>query len=223
MPTAAKRLDLHQLVMKRGRLIARAKGQVVQTTDAQKSLNLVKSGYVKRYLIKNDGSLGVDLIYGPGDVFSLTLVFKSIFNQKILDSQEVYYYQAVTDVDLYVLSTDELVELIKKDPLLYKDLLNEAGKRMTSATQGLENMSMKSSYKRVAHQLAYYARRFGRKTPAGVMIIPVLTHQDIADILSLTRETVSVCMMRLRRKKLIKTNTNILIPDLDKLTEEAYS
>ncbi len=221
--TSAKRVDLHRLIMKQGRIITRSKGQVVQTTDAQKSLNLVKSGYVKRYLIKNDGSLGVDLVYGPGDIFSLTLVFRAIFKQKILDSQEVYYYQAMSDVELYTLNVDELLDLIERDPLLYRDLLDEAGRRMTSATQGLENMSMKSSYKRVAHQLAYYARRFGRKTTEGVVITPVLTHQDIADVLSLTRETVSVCMMRLRRKKLIKSTTNIVIPDLDKLTEEAYS
>lgn len=222
MVLAKTQSELHKLMTKKGRLTKRSKGQIVQTTDAQKSLNLVKTGYVKRYLINNDGTLGVDLIYGPGDIFSLTLVFKALFDRVILDSPEVYYYEAMCPTEIYTLEMEELVEMVDKDPMLYRDLLNESGKRMTSATQGLENVSMKNAYKRVAHQLAYYSRRFGHRSKSGTKILPPLTHQDIADILSLTRETVSVCMMKLRRKGLIKASRQIVIPDIDKLLEEAF-
>ena len=218
-------ISLHTLMAKKGRLIQQSRKQVIQTSDGQKSLFLVESGYIKRYLIRNDGSLSTDLIYGPGDIFSLMLVFRTFFEREILDSPEIYYYEAITDdVKMYALNTDELAASVQQYPILYKDLLNEAGKRMTYETHGLENISMKDAYKRVTHQLAYYAKHFGEKTGNKTTIIPPLTHQDIADILSLTRETVSTCMTRLRKKGLIKIkDRQIVVEDLEKLSEEAFS
>jgi CRP/FNR family transcriptional regulator len=94
---------------------------------------------------------------------------------------------------------------------------------MTYLTHGLENIAMKNAQKRVAHRLAYYARHFGKKEASGARILLPLTHQDVADILSLTRETVSVCMMKLRKQKLIKTGSRIIVPSIDKLEEEAFN
>src|SRR5579862_8596084 len=89
--------SLHELMATQGRLIKSNKKQVLQTSDSQRGLHLVKNGYIKRYLIKNDGSLSTDLVYGPGDIFSLLLVFRVLFDQEILDSPEIYYYEAITD------------------------------------------------------------------------------------------------------------------------------
>jgi len=209
----------------KGRLVKSTRRQVIQTSDTQRALHLVKAGYIKRYLIRNDGSLSTDLIYGPGDVFSLLLVFRALYDQEILDSPEIYYYESLTDdVELYSLSVEDLKKYVEENPILYKDLLNEAGKRMTYETHGLENISMKDAYKRVGHQLAYYAKRFGEQTDGGVKIIPPLTHQDIADLLSITRETVSTCMTRLRKNGLIDiSDRQIVVKDLDKLNEEAFN
>jgi CRP-like cAMP-binding protein len=98
-----------------------------------------------------------------------------------------------------------------------------SGKRLHSTLHGLENLTLKSSYFRVAHELLYMAQRFGEQTEKGVKILIPLTHQDLADILSLTRETVSTCMVQLREKGLITTNRNIVVKDLGKLEKEAYS
>ncbi len=218
------RKPLHELLTQKGRLFRRSKGQIIQSTEEQKTLNLVKSGFIKRYLIGNDGSLGVDLVYGPGDIFSLTLVFKVILYKQILDSPEVYYYEAMSDAELYTMDINELAKYVEEDPELYKDFFDEAGKRLTSSTNSMENITMKNSYKRVAHKLAYYAKRFGQESPSGaVQILPPLTHQDIADILSLTRETVSTCMVRLRRKGLIETKRRIIVPSIEKLEHEAFN
>jgi CRP-like cAMP-binding protein len=66
------------------------------------------------------------------------------------------------------------------------------------------------------------AERFGQKGVSGIKISVPLTHQDIGDILSLTRETVSTSMVQLRKKNLIKTNKSILVPNIEALRDEAY-
>jgi len=214
--------ELHRL-LKSGRHYKLGKKQVIQSSDDRQVLNLVKHGFIKRYMILNDGSIGVQITYGPGDVFPLTVVFKTLFNQPMYTGPETFYYDTMTEAEICSIDATTLVEEVKKNPKLYADLLQEAGLHLESCVHSLENQALKTSNKRVAHQLLYFAKHFGKNNSKGLEIEAPLTHQDLADILSLTRETVSTAMVQLRKKNLIRTNKNIIIPDLDKLEEEAYS
>ncbi|MBX4191143.1 hypothetical protein KW794_03570, partial [Candidatus Saccharibacteria bacterium] len=112
--------NLHELMTAKGRLIQQNRKQVIQTSDSQRALYLVDSGYVKRYLIRNDGSLSTDLIYGPGDVFSLMLIFRTFYDREILDSPEIYYYEAMTDdVKMYALGVEDLKKYVESSPILF--------------------------------------------------------------------------------------------------------
>lgn len=209
-------------LLQKGRQYKIPKGQVIQSTDDRRVFNLVIKGYVKRYLIGNDGSYGVQVVYGPSDMFPITLAFSAVFNREINESPETYYYEAMTDVELYTIDESTLIDAVKQNPLLYKDFFGIAGARLHSTLHGLENLTLTNSYHRVAHEVLYIARKFGEKTIKGTRIPLPLTHQDLADILSLTRETVSTAMVQLRKNKLILTNKNIIVPNLEKLEEEAH-
>lgn len=213
--------DLRQLLL-RGRQYKIPKGQIIQSTEDRRVFNLLNSGYVKRYLISNSGSYGVQVIYGPGDIFPITLAYSAIFNRAINEGPETYYYEAMTDAQIYTVDESTLKEGVEQNPILYKDLFSIAGKRLHSTLHGLENLTLSNSYHRVAHELLYMANKFGEKEKNGVKILVPLTHQDLADILSLTRETVSTSMVELRKRKLIITTKNIVIPDMDKLEAEAH-
>src|ERR1051325_6562476 len=91
---------LHQRVLS-GRTYSLGKGQNIQTTEDRRVLNLIKEGFVKRYLISNDGTLGVQIIYGPDDIFPLTLMFQALLNQDIYEGPEVFYYETMGPVELY--------------------------------------------------------------------------------------------------------------------------
>jgi CRP-like cAMP-binding protein len=215
--------SLHELFLKNGKSTLVRKAQIVQSSDDTQLPRLVTKGYVKRYLIANDGSLGVQSIYGVGDIFSLTQLFKILLNQNIYPGPETYYYETMSEAEIYSLDIDFFVEAIKSDPALYKDLFSQSGRRLRSNIYRLENLTLSSSYKRVAHQLAFLARDYGQEVKEGICIKIPLTHLDIANILSITRETVSISIAQLRKNKLIKTGRNIIVPDLEKLEDEAHS
>jgi len=210
-------------VLLKGRHYKIPKGQIIQSTDDRRVFNLVTKGYVKRYLISNEGNYGVQVIYGPGDVFPITLAYSAIFGRDINEGPETYYYEAMTELELHTVDEPDMVEHIEQNPILYKDLFAISGVRLHSTLHGLENLTLKTSYQRVAHELLYMAKKFGEKKAGETVIVVPLTHQDIADILSLTRETVSTAMVQLRKKKLISTSKSIAVPDIDKLTEEAFN
>ncbi len=204
-------------LMQNGTYYRRRKGQSIELYQDKASISLIREGYIKRYLISKDGTLGTQSIYGPGYVFPLTTALLALLDQRIYHGDETYFYEAITDVQIYSISRDELAAAAENQPLIYKEILFEAGRRLQSNIQQLENMSLKSAYQRVAHQLVFLAAQFGENTPNGTRIQIPLTHQDLADMLSLNRETVSRAISKLRERELITSDSRPIIPDLEQL------
>ncbi len=213
---------LLRVLESKGRTYKLQKGQITQTTDGRDVINLIKKGYIKRYLIANDGSTRTQVVYGPGNIYPITVAFKILLGQEIYEGPETYYYECITPVELVSVDGQGLADAVSQDKDLYKDLFFIAGRRLHYTLHGLENLALGNSYKRVAHQLFYYAQQFGHATKHGVVIDMPLTHQELGDALSLTRETVSTNMIKLRKKGLIETGQSIVVPDIDKLEAAAY-
>lgn len=211
-------------MLKEGRPLHVAKGQVFQTTDHREALTLVDRGYVKRYSITNEGNQSIQIIHGPGGLLSLTLAFRVLFDQSIYDGPEVFYYETITDAKLYTVEKEILVARFQENPGMYADLLQVCGTRLYYLVHSMENMSTHQAYNRIAHQLVFYCRKFGTKVPAGTKIMVPLTQQTIASNLNITRETVALNIKTLRDKKLIKVDRQlIVVPDVERLEEEAHA
>lgn len=208
---------LDQLLTTQGRSVKRLPGQIVLAYDDKLSVSYIKSGYVKRYLISKQGTLGVQALYGPGEFFPLTAAFVTLLDQNIYEGDEQYHYEAFTAAEIYVVSGKVLADAANHNPLIFKDVLIQAGIRLQSNIQQLENMSLKDPYSRIAHQLVFYANRFGKQMDDGIQFDLLIKQQDLADILSLSRETVTRVMTKLRAANLIKTNPKIVISDIDAL------
>ena len=199
------------------------KGEVIYASDTTNlRLFYVTSGYVKRYMIRNDGSLGVQSIYGPGDSFPLTPVFKALLGKSIYTGPEIHYYETMCGTELTSIPVEELKRLAEQNQDVYKDLLIISANRLTFNIQQLENLGLATFYNRVAHQLVFFARKFGEKTQEGTKILVPVTQQDIANTLGATRETVSICIAQLRKNGLIDTRTDLIVKDVEKLENEAF-
>ncbi len=207
---------LYELI-RSGRHYQLPRGQVVNAFDDVAKLNLIDSGYIQRYLITKEGNKGIQVLYGPGDIFPLTPVYKSVFQMDIYSGPEEYYYEAMTPLSIYSIAQEDLKGAVDKNPLLYKDLFYAAGLRLNSYIHRLESMSLRAATRKIAHQLAYLATIFGSENSHGTTITIPLTHKNIADILNLARETVTLCMSRLEEKGLIEADKHIIVKDLERL------
>ncbi len=210
-------------VLSSGKLLRYNKGETVTSTHDPNAVHLVLKGFIKRYNISNDGSLGVQIIYGPQDIFSLTKTFRVLRSFELYDGPENYYYTAMCDVQVYSYDLTSLLERVTAEPVLYGELFCEAGHHLKSCVNTIENISLRNSYSRVAHELLFLARQFGVKTEKGMQITVPLTHQDIAGILGTTRETVTMAIVKLRNKDIIDNLRQITVLDINKLAVESYS
>lgn len=210
--------SLHAL-LQAGNSYTLPKGQIVHALDDYSRFSCIATGYVKRYIITNEGNKSVQLIYGPGHVFPLAPILRHIYDMDLYRGPELYYYESMTDIVVNSISFESLHKALQADKSIYTDLLYVAGTRLNSYIWRLEDTSLGNSTWRVAHQLSFLASQFGEMTETGLKIMVPITHQDLADILNLSRETVSRSIAKLRDKKLIISGQYTVIPDPAKLKD----
>lgn len=209
---------LHELMLQ-GRQHTLPKGQLVQSLSDHTNLHAIEAGYVKRYLITSDGRKSVQNLYGPGDVFPMTPVYEAAFGINVYSGPEQYYYEAVSKLTIRSLGIEHLLSALNANPLLYRDLFYAAGVRLNSYIHRMEDRSLHSSLYRIAHLLNFLGQHFGIETADGLAIQLPLTHQQISELLDLTRETVSRDMARLRERGMIDGTKNIVILDRERLVK----
>jgi CRP-like cAMP-binding protein len=208
-------------LIRSGSRIKLSKGEILFRSDDQQKLSIVDIGFIKRYMIKPDGSIGVQSIYQHYSVFPLSYVYKVVFDMNLSETDDEYYYEAMTDSEIYTLNHDIFVNELEARPELYKDLLRVSGKRLKANIHALENKALAVTYQKVAHQLHFMGLEYGIRTAAGVKIGISFTQQDLADILDATRETVSTCISQLRKKNVVVTfKGKFIIPDMENLLAE---
>lgn len=142
-----------------------------------------------------------------------------MLKQPIYQGLETYYYEAMRDTEAFIVDISKLLVAIENNPGLYRDILEMVGARLHESMHRFENQTLNSSYKKIAHHLLFLARRFGTDETEGKKIAVSLTHQDIAQLLNLTRETVTREMKKLRDQGLIIADHDIIIPDMERLEE----
>jgi len=212
---------LTQFIQDNGTEVLLNKNEVFQSSDQSPKLACLKKGYIKRYLIKADGAKSTQSIYGPGYVFPLTHAYKLLLNIELSNSNEPYYYESITPASVYAVEDKVLVNELTADPLLYKDLFIVSGERLKSNIQQLECSSLHGAYNQLAYELYCLAKLYGKDTKKGTKLLVPVTHQDLADILDSSRETVSVNISKLKQLGIIENDKHYVVTDMERLLEEA--
>ena len=209
-------------LLRSGQFIKIEKDEIIRSSEKNDRFYLLTKGYVKRYMITNDGSIDIQSFYGPGYFLPLITVFKGFFEQEIYSGPETYYYEAMTYSELYFTDISTVVAQAETDPQIYRELLMISGRRLGANIQQIENRSLRTFYNRVAHQIAFLSEVFSNRSGDMAKLKIPLTQQDLADSLSTTRETVSLCMSNLKKNNLIITGKYITVPSIKKLKKEAF-
>lgn len=208
--------------VKNSRDISIERGEMLTTTETINGAFLVESGLIKRFEIKNNGSINIHGIYGAGDFIGLSHIYNLLFNKNIYSGDETYYYETVCNSVIKRWVDESILATVKNNPNIYKELFAISGDHARSSIWLLENRGLENSRQKVAHLILYLIDRYGHKTISGSKISVSLTQQDFADILNITRETVSIAISELKAKGILSEARSIIAPDLDKLRRAAY-
>ena len=196
------------------------KGHIMSNVGEAMGVSIVERGYIKRYLITEEGNQSIQLIYGPGNIFPLTAIFSTLLGLELFDGDEIFFYEVMSNASIRSIKLTTLQDYCEQNPQIYKDLFYVSGTRFNSWIASVEMLSQGNSYRKLAHQLIYFAEEYGQTSAEGTKILIPLTNQDLAGILKLTRETISRNLSRMQQKGLVKLGKNITIVNIEKLRKE---
>lgn len=193
------------------------KGEMlIRADDDPQGIFYLKKGYVRQYTISKAGYELTLHILRPISYFPMVWAVNGTPN--------VYYFEALTPVEVGRAPRDQVVNFIKDKPTIIFELLSELIEDYAESLKRIEHLVFSDAYRRVISILLYIAKHFGEKNNKGVIVAHRFTQQDIATLTGVARETASNEMVKLEKKGLVKhVDHSILIVSIKKLELELSS
>lgn len=174
------------------------------------SVLLLVRGRIKICHITPEGKQSILAFIDPGEIFGELAIFEP--------GQRDESAETVEKSLVVLIPSGEIHQLMSESPDLSIGITKLIGLRRRRIERRLKNMLFHSNRDRLIHLLLELAESYGEATPAGVELQIKLTHQELANVIGSTRETVTVLLGELQNEKFIKLTRRIItIVDLDRM------
>jgi len=186
---------------------------LIRAGDEPSGIFYLVKGNVRQYVISKNGEEITLNIYKPGAFFPMAWAMDA--------SRNSYYFEGMNDIDAFVAPKKDVVDFVQREPEILFDLLKRVYVGVDGILSRLEFLMSGNAKQRLITVLVISAKRFGEATKGNIVITLKLTHQDLASLAGLSRETVSREMMIIKKKRLIDyTSTSITVHNIENLENE---
>jgi len=156
---------------------------LIRADDDPQGIFCLTKGYVRQYTISKTGFELSLQILKPISYFPMVWAVNGTPN--------VYYFEALTPVQVGRAPRDQVVNFIKDKPAVIFKLMSELLEDYAETLARMENLVFSDAYRRVISVLLYIAKHFGEKNKKGIIVQHRFTQQDIATLTGVARETAS--------------------------------
>ena len=158
---------------------------------------IVLSGVFKAYRLGNFGEEQVVGFRTVGDMFPETWIFGKT-------SSAIYYYEALEDSEVLTIEKPVLLNLINTNPEIKDRVFDYVTTGYTGLLMQITALEQSRAAEKLLLMMYYLMFRYGKQTTAGVYKVELrLTHTTLGSLMGLTRETTTMELGRLKRKKVI--------------------
>lgn len=198
--------DLESLISVATRRKYPKDGVIFFEHDVGDALFLILSGRVKVTILSDDGREIILAMLSDGDFFG---------EMSLLDNEPRSATAiALQETEMVVLHQRDFLSIVEKRPRVLINLLSVLSSRLRKANQQIGNLALHDVYGRVARILLEMASEDGTRQPDGRVAFRRPTHQEIANMIGATRETVSRMISDLHRQGFIEiSGKNVIIQD----------
>lgn len=176
---------------------------ILRSYERPSGVFFLKKGYARLYTVSQDGSELTFIIYKPEDFFPITWA--------ITDLPVEYSIDAITPIEAWIAPQHKFQDFIKEQPEILYELTGRIVIRLSGLLQRMEQIVFGNAHAKVASILHICAERFGEKQKDGIVIQVPLTHKDIAFLIGIARETVSVEMKKFEKRGIIGKSGGLLV------------
>ncbi|UCC49189.1 MAG: Crp/Fnr family transcriptional regulator [Gemmatimonadota bacterium] len=127
---------------------------------------------------------------------------------------------AAESSELLSVDTVAVRDLLDRDSALARHLLKHAAQVMTHMEERIKMLAFLDVPSRLAGTILWLADRYGVSVDGGVEVPYWFTHQEMADLIGSTRETVTTVLAEFKRDRLLDSrNHHFVVLDRRALTE----
>lgn len=175
--------------------------------DLGDALFLILSGRVKVTILSDDGREIILAVLTDNDFFG---------EMSLLDNEPRSATAiALAETEMAVLHQRDFLSIVEKRPRVLINLLAVLSSRLRKANHQIGNLALHDVYGRVARILLEMASESGNRQEDGRVTFRRPTHQEIANMIGATRETVSRMISDLHRQGYIEiSGKNVIIHDV---------
>lgn len=192
------KLNADELVQLESRCRSRsfdARSPVYLPSQPADSMFLLISGMVKVCNLTSDGKQSILAFVEPGELFGEWALFES--------EQRDEYVEAVEKSTVLIIPATEVRDLMTANHDVSIALNTMIGRRRHLVERRLKNLLFLSNRDRLIHLLLDLAEQFGFHGCDGIGLRIKLAHQEIANLMGSTRETVTILLGQLKSEGMI--------------------
>jgi CRP-like cAMP-binding protein len=169
--------------------------------DPLTAVHLIREGYLKAYTILDSGDTRTMFILGPGDIFPIAFSLTMDWN----DYQIRYFYQSLTDAVLLLVDHEQFRKTVESDPKMTSAYMSYMSASNQAIMKQLEAMKRKTAKDKIMLLLPYLVDKIGKEIRPHIHKLQLkMSHQEIADLSGITRETTSALLKELEEEGVIK-------------------
>lgn len=172
--------------------------------DLPQGIYYLKKGFAKLSSVSSEGKELTLVIYKSGDFFPVVWTF---FGK----SPSIYSLEALTECKIARAQREIFMDFIMNNPDVFLEVTKHIITRFQVALKRMEYLTFGTASAKVASILLICGRDFGREINRQIEIQIPLTHRDIANLVGVTRETISVELKKFDRRGLIDYNQKLII------------
>lgn len=190
-------------------------GSIFFEGDPGGAMFIIKEGAVKIYKLSPDGKEKTLAIVSKGDCFG---------EMSLLDGfPRSAAAQALEDSRLLMLGREDFLKLLTANPQVALKIIRILTARLREADQQIEYLAFKDARGRVASVLFELLKKHGKPGPDGYAIDLKLTHQELANLSGVTRETASRILSEFEGDGLIQLRERHIVIPKEKVLRDLAS
>ncbi len=171
---------------------------------------ILKEGLVKVVSLSERGTDRILRILRPGELFGELI---------LIDEPRPFTAIALTDVVVAFLPSEKLRHLLSASPGLSRNYLRLLSLRVHEMERSFPTLVHLWPHHRLARELLHLAEDLGKETPHGTQMALRLTHEDLANLIGSSRETVTLLLRKFEEMGLVWREGRDLLLRRKKLEE----
>ncbi|MBI2593638.1 Crp/Fnr family transcriptional regulator [Candidatus Daviesbacteria bacterium] len=186
-----------------------SKKQVILEPEDKDKVFILKSGQVEIYEITPSGKRIIIDVLTTGNVFG----------DLGIEDETGHFVEATLDSFVCVLGKQEFFEMVSQYPAISYQLIKELFSKTVESQKQIASLASDSVVTKIKNLMFRLASRYGEKENGWITITSKFTHEELADMIGISRPTLTEMLNKLEKQGVLKREGKIISYNPQKLTD----